>query len=287
MELGVIFPQTDIGADVGGVRAYLEAVRDMGFRHVAAFDHVLGADRAAHAGFSGPYDTESLFHEPLALFAYMAGVAPELAPITDVIILPQRQAAMVAKQAAEVDVLTGGKLILGVGIGWNAVEYEALGMRFENRARRFEEQIDLMRRLWSEPVVSFEGRYHKVTAAGLNPLPVQRPIPIWIGGSAEPALERAAKVADGFLPLGRREGNWAAILEKMRGWRESVGKSWDGFGIGAGVSVATTPPEQWRAQAEEWRRVGATHLHLNPMGAGWKGPDGHIARLREAKEELG
>ena len=149
-----------------------------------------------------------MFHEPFTLFGYLAAIAPGLELVTGVIILPQRQAVLVAKQAAEVDVLTAGKLRLGVGIGWNAVEYEALGMDFHNRGRRFEEQIDLMRRLWTEPVVSFDGRHHRVVAAGLNPLPIQRPIPVWIGGSSEAALKRAAEVADGFFPQRPLEGGW-------------------------------------------------------------------------------
>src|SRR5918912_914154 len=185
MQIGAIFPQTEIGPDPAGVRAYAQAVQAMVLQHLEAYDHVLGADPAGHPGWEGTYDVNSQFHEPFVLFGLLAGVAPGLELVTAVIVLPQRQAALVAKQSAEVDVLTGGKLRLGVGIGWNAVEYEALGMDFHNRGRRFEEQIELMRRLWVEPSVDFQGKYHRVTAAGINPMPVQRPIPVWIGASAE------------------------------------------------------------------------------------------------------
>src|SRR3954447_6604491 len=212
LRLGVVFPQTEIGADPAGVRAYAQAAVDMGFKHLIVYDHVLGADPSAYPGWSGPYTAKTMFHEPFVLFGYLAAIAPSLELVPSVIILPQRQTALVAKQAAEVDVLTEGKLRLGVGIGWNFVEYEGLNENFKNRGRRLEEQIDVLRRLWQEPVITFEGQYHKITAAGINPLPVQRPIPIWIGGSAEAALKRAAELADGFFPQRPLDGGWPATL---------------------------------------------------------------------------
>jgi len=285
--VGVVFPQTEIGADVGGVRAYAEAVQDMGFTHLVVYDHVLGADPAAYPGWAGPYTAQTMFHEIFVLFGFMAAAAPKMELVTSVVILPQRQTALVAKQAAEIDVLTGGKFRLGVGIGWNFVEYEGLNENFKNRGRRFEEQIELMRRLWQEPVLTYEGKYHKVTAAGINPLPIQKPIPIWIGGSAEPALKRAAEVADGFFPQRPLEGGWPATLEKMRGWREAAGKDWSSFGIEARINAGTGSPDDWRATREEWGGQGATHFSVNTMNGGLVGPDQHIKRLREVKEALG
>src|SRR5215475_11621054 len=185
MQIGVVFPQTEIGADPGAIRAYAQRVKELGFEHLLAYDHVLGADPAVHAPWNGPYDVDTTFHEPFVLFGFIAGITA-LELVTGIIILPQRQTALVAKQAAEVDLLTGGRFRLGVGLGWNRVEYEALGTTFRDRGRRVEEQIEVLRRLWQEPVVSFEGRYHTITAAGINPLPVQRPIPIWMGGFSEP-----------------------------------------------------------------------------------------------------
>src|SRR6476619_5354271 len=173
----------------------------VGFTHLLAYDHVVGADPAVHSGWAGPYDLHTTFHEPLVMFGYLAAVTTTLELVTGVIILPQRQTALVAKQAAEVDLLSGGRLRLGVGLGWNAVEYEALGEDFSNRGRRSEEQVDVMRRLWTEPSVTYEGRYHRLTGAGLAPLPVQRPIPVWFGAASDRAYERAGRLGDGWFPM--------------------------------------------------------------------------------------
>jgi len=286
VRLGAVFPQTEIGADPGGVRAFAEGVADLGFRHLLAYDHVLGADRRRHAHLAGPYRAEHMFHEILVLFGYLAAVAPGLELVTGVVIAPQRQTALLAKQAAEVDILTGGRFRLGLGIGWNPVEYEALGMSFRDRGRRFEEQIELMRLLWTEPIVDFQGRWHRVTAAGLNPLPEQRPIPIWIGGSAEPALRRAARLGDGYFPQRPLEGGWPATIERVRQWVAEAGRDPSTFGIDARVSVATGTPEEWRQAAEEWRLLGATHLSLVTLGGNLRGPDAHLARLEEAGDAL-
>jgi probable F420-dependent oxidoreductase len=286
MKLGVVFPQTEIGADPGGVRAYVEAVQELGFDHLLAYDHVLGADDARHPGLVGPYRTEHMFHEILVLFGYLAGIAPALELVTGVVIGPQRQTALLAKQAAEIDVLAGGRFRLGLGIGWNPVEYEALGMSFRNRGRRFEEQIELLRLLWTQPVLDFDGRFETVTAAGLNPLPVQRPIPIWIGASAEPALRRAARLADGFFPQRPLEGGWPATMERMREWVGEAGRDWMAFGVEQRINVAAGSPDEWRAAADEWSTLGATHISLVTAGAALAGPDAHVERLREAREAL-
>ena len=286
MQIGVVFPQTEIGSDPAGVRAYAQAVQQLGFKHLMIYDHVVGADPASYPGWSGAYNITSQFHEPFVTFGYLAAVAPELELVTGVIILPQRQTALVAKQAAEVDVLTAGKLRLGIGIGWNTVEYEALGMDFHTRGRRFEEQIELLRRLWTEPVVTFEGRFHRVTAAGLNPMPVQRPIPLWIGASAEPALKRAAEMADGFFPQRPLEGGWPATLDKMRGWMKDAGRDPSAFGIEARLSANSGTPDDWHKVVEDWRALGATHLSINTMDAGLQGPDAHVERLRQALQAV-
>ncbi len=199
MRIGVVFPQTEIGGDVGAVRAYAEQVEHLGYRHLLAYDHVLGADPAAHPGWSGPYDLESTFHEPFVLFGFLAGCT-SLELVTGIIILPQRQTALVAKQAAAVDVLSNGRLRLGVGLGWNAVEYEALGKTFSDRGQRVDEQVELLRRLWTDQSVTFHGTYEHVTGAGLAPLPVQRPIPVWFGAQSPPAYRRAGRLGDGWLP---------------------------------------------------------------------------------------
>jgi probable F420-dependent oxidoreductase len=286
VKLGAVFPQTEIGADPGGVREYARAVQELGFDHLLAYDHVLGADDARHPGLVGPYRAEHMFHEILVLFGYLAGIAPQLELVTGVVITGQRQTALLAKQAAEIDVLTNGNFRLGLGIGWNPVEYEALGMSFHDRGRRLEEQIDLMRRLWTEPVIDYEGRWHKVTAAGLNPLPVQRPIPIWIGGSAERALRRAARLADGFFPQRPLDGDWPATMARMREWVAEAGRDWESFGVEQRINVADGTPDDWRQSADGWRGLGATHLSLRTTDAGLEGVDAHIERLREARDAL-
>jgi len=285
--IGAVFPQTEIGPDPAAVQAYAQGVQDLGFVHLMAYDHVLGADRNTHSHLLGPYRAEDQFHEILVLFGYLAALLPGMELVTGVVIAPQRQAALLAKQAAEIDLLTGGRFRLGLGIGWNDVEYEALGMDFSNRGRRFEEQIELMRRLWTEPVFDFEGRWHTVTAAGINPLPVQRPIPIWIGGSAERALRRAAVSADGLFPQRPLEGrDWAGTLEQMREWREGSGNTWKSFGIDQRISLAERDPDGWRGIAEEWIGLGATHLTLVTTGGSLDGPDAHLERLREGLDAL-
>ena len=199
MQIGVVFPQTEIGADIGAVRAYAQRVEELGFAHLLAYDHVLGADPAVHQGWNGPYEVHTTFHEPFVLFGYLAALT-SLEFVTGIIILPQRQTALVAKQAAEVDLLTGGRFRLGVGLGWNAVEYEALGKDFSNRGRRMSEQITLLRRLWTEQTVTHDGEFEQVTGAGLAPLPVQQPIPIWVGAQSPAAYRRAGRLADGWFP---------------------------------------------------------------------------------------
>jgi probable F420-dependent oxidoreductase len=282
MRIGVVFPQTEIGADVGAVRAYAQRVGELGFRHVLAYDHVLGADPAVHQGWDRPYDLATTFHEPMVLFGYLAAVT-SLELVTGVIILPQRQATLVAKQAAEVDLLTGGQFRLGVGLGWNAVEYQALGQDFSTRGRRIEEQVDLMRRLWTEPSVTFDGRDHQVTGAGLAPLPLQRPIPVWFGAQSERAYRRTGRLADGWFPQvppGPRLDEARAIVEQAAA---EAGRDPREIGMEGRVSWRDTP-DKLAEYTRTWREAGATHLSVNTMGAGLGGVDGHLAALESAAE---
>ena len=207
MNVGVVFPQTEIGSDPLAIRDYVQAAEGLGFSHLIVYDHVLGADTQFHRDWQGGYALKDMFHEPFVLFGYLAAITTSLELVTAVLILGQRQTALVAKQAAEVDVLTGGRLRLGIGVGWNAVEYEALDQNFHDRGSRSEEQIALLRSLWTENVVNFQGRWHQVTHAGINPPPVQRPIPIWIGAGGrlspvpnERILRRVARLSDGWFP---------------------------------------------------------------------------------------
>jgi probable F420-dependent oxidoreductase len=285
MQIGVVFPQTEIGADVGGVRTYVQGAEELGYRHVLAYDHVLGADPAVHAPWNGPYDVDSTFHEPFVLFGYIAA-ATSLEVVTGVIIVPQRQTALVAKQAAEVDLLTGGRSRLGVGLGWNRVEYDALGMPFGTRARRIDEQVALLRRLWTERSVTHDGAFDRVTGAGLAPLPVQRPIPVWFGAFRPPGLRRAGRLGDGWFPMVDPGPRLQAAIAEVRQGAEEAGR--DPAAIGMEGQL------QWRADgqelatvADQWREAGATHLSVNTMGTGRKGADGHLRALAEAAKALG
>ena len=285
MRIGVVFPQTEIGADVGAVRAYGVGVEALGFAHVLAYDHVVGADPAAHPGWAGPYDIKSTFHEPFVLFGFLAGVT-ELELVTGIIILPQRQTVLVAKQAAEVDLLTRGRFRLGVGLGWNPVEYEALGKRFEDRGRRMDEQIELMRRLWTEPVVTHAGKHERVTGAGIAPLPVQRPIPVWFGAMSPPAYRRAGRLGDGWFPQvppGPKLDEARAIVEAAA---REAGRDPKALGMEGRVSLGSAGPEKLAEQAQRWGAAGATHLSVNTMGAGLAGADAHLAALGAVAQAL-
>lgn len=289
MRIGAIFPQTEIGSDPLAIRDYAQAVEEMGYRHLLVYDHVLGASTATRPDWSGPYTSETTFQEPFVLFGYLAGLTRQIELVTGVIILPQRQTALVAKQAAEVDVLSGGRLRLGVGTGWNDVEYEGLNEDFHNRGARIEEQIAVLRALWTEPVVTFQGRWHHIDAAGIKPLPVQRPIPLWLGGSVDTVLQRVARIGDGWFPQAPnpQDERTRATIERLRRYVEEAGRPPEAVGIEARLTISNIPEEQWATYADGWRSLGATHLGVNTMGAGLTSPQAHIDTLRRVKERIG
>ncbi len=280
MKLGVVFPQTEIGNDPAAIRDYAQAAEQIGYSHLLVFDHVLGADPEKHSPWRGPYTDKSAFHEPFVLFGFLAGQTTTLGLVTGILISPQRQTALIAKQAAAVDVLSKGRLRLGLGVGWNAVEYEALGENFHNRGRRMEEQVELLRKLWTEPVVSFKGRWHQIPDAGINPLPVQRPIPIWMGGMSEPVLKRIARTADGWFPQFQPGDEARAVLERLHGYIREASRPIDAVGIEGRLSASQLPQERWSEAARAWRELGATHLSFNTMGAGFSSPQQHIDAVR-------
>ncbi|HEY1640694.1 MAG TPA: LLM class F420-dependent oxidoreductase [Streptosporangiaceae bacterium] len=285
MQTGVVFPQTEIGPDPGAVRAYGQRAEQLGFAHLLAYDHVLGADPAVHQGWTGPYDIRTTFHEPLVLFGFLAAIT-RLELVTGIIILPQRQTALVAKQAAEVDLLTGGRFRLGVGLGWNRVEYEALGKDFSSRGRRSDEQVELMRRLWTEPVVTFHGADEQVTGAGLAPMPVQRPIPVWFGAQSPAAYRRAGRLGDGWFPQvppGPELDAARAIVDQAA---TAAGRDPAAIGMEGRVSWKGDPG-QLADRAASWRQAGASHLSVNTMGAGLATVDQHLDALEQAAAALG
>ena len=284
MQFGVVFPQPEIGTDPAVIRDYAQAAEDLGYSHVLVYDHVLGASSEHRPNWTGPYDHRTQFHEPFVLFGYLAGVTTHIQLVTGIVILPQRQTALVAKQAAEVDVLSGGRLRLGVGIGWNDVEYEALGEDFHTRGRRVEEQIEVMRALWTQEVVSFHGRWHHITDAGINPLPIQRPIPLWMGGGAEPVLRRVARLADGWFPQIRPDERGRETLQRLFDYASEAGRDPASIGIEGRVGISNGGPDDWARTVEAWQQMGATHLGVNTMSAGLDSPAKHIDAIRSFKE---
>lgn len=287
MKIGVTFPQTEIGPDPKAVRDYAQAVEGMGFDYLVAYDHVLGANPNRPGGWTGPYTHETQFHEVMVLFGYLAGMTERIGLVTGVLILPQRQTALVAMQAAEVDVLSGGRLRLGVGLGWNEVEYTALNENFRNRGKRLEEQIEVLRALWTNRLVTFEGQYHTIPDAGLNPMPVQRPIPVWIGAKADVALRRAARVADGWIANTLPTEQLNASLEVIWAELDAVGRRREDFGIDFRYSVTRPPAEGWARELERVEAQGVTHASINTMGAGFTSLDQHLDAVRRFKEEAG
>ncbi len=287
MKLGVTFPQTEIGTDPGAIREFAQTVEGLGFNHLLVYDHVLGADTSHYKDWSGTYTKADMFHEPFVLYGYLAAVTSSIELTTGIIILPQRQTALVAKQAAEVDVLSGGRLRLGIGIGWNHVEFEALGQDFRVRGKRSEEQIELMRKLWMNETVTFNGKWDTVTAAGLNPLPVQRPIPIWLGGNAEQVLKRVATLSDGWILTGSPSEATQQRLERIHTYAEQADRDPSSIGIEGGVRVAEGGPDVWMKTLEAWDALGATHVCLNTMNAGLKTVAEHLDAVRRFHEAAG
>ena len=294
MKIGAIFPQTECGTDVKAIGEFARVVEAMGFDHLFVADHVLGADPKFHSHPSlATYSHEAVVHEALTLMAYLAAVTSRLTLATGILILPQRQTVLVAKQAAQIDVLSGGRLRLGIGVGWNAVEFEALNETFENRGRRSAEQIEVLRALWTQRVVDFRGKFHRITHAGLNPMPIQRPIPIWFGvGSRdhavppEAALRRIARLADGWSPNLTPDIQGQAIVARVHGYAREAGRDPAKLPLEGRIRLAGQGPDGWEKQVNAWKALGATSVIAEPRGAGLSFPDGHLDVLRRFKETV-
>ena len=289
MRIGVAFPTTEIGTDPAVIRDFAQAVEDLGFDHITAIDHVLQAETAEADDWRSYYTRDNTFHEPFVLFGFLAAVTRTLELSTAILILPQRPAILVAKQAAELDVLSAGRLRLGVGIGWNALEFDALGQSFRNRARRIEEQVTLMRALWTNEIITFDGEWHAVESAGLNPLPVQQPIPVWFGAFEPPAIKRAGRMGDGWflnprIAPGDEAKTQIAIFRKAA---EDAGRDPSALGIDATLHIGDREPEEWAQQVTDWQAHGVTHVTLRTMYAGLATPDDHIDVLKRFKAAHG
>lgn len=269
MRLGVALPQYDIGGEPEVVRDFAQAAESIGYSHLAAYDHVLGVNLASRPHWKAPYHSGHCFHDVFVLFAYLAGLTSRIELTTQVLILPQRQTVLVAKQAASLDVLCGGRLRLGVGIGWNPAEYVGLGENFKNRGVRSEEQAQVMRALWTHNNVTFKGNWHEVPDAGINPLPKRR-LPLWFGGHVEQTFDRIARFGDGWIVLQHLpDEKGGAAIAQLRERMQAAGRETSSVGVDAWISIGGTTPEQWREQMLGWRALGVSHVTLNTTFASY------------------
>jgi probable F420-dependent oxidoreductase len=295
MNYGVVYPQTELGQDPTAIRDYAQTAEELGFSHILAYEHVLGANPERPGGWQGPYTHLHAFIEPFVLFSFLAGQTHKIGFTTGILILPQRQTVLAAKQAACLDVLCGGRLRLGIGLGWNEVEYIALNQEFHNRGRRIEEQVEVMRLLWKNPLVDFEGKWHQIPDAGLNPMPKARSIPVWFGGHADLVLDRAARLGDGWMPNYRSPADAAPALEKIDLYLERAGRvrrnpgqsGEAGFGVEARIPYGDGNPDSWRLLVDDWQKIGVSHISFNTMGAGLDSAGDHIRAIERIAQAVG
>jgi probable F420-dependent oxidoreductase len=283
MKIGVIYPQTELRGDPEAVHRIGLAAEELGYDHLLTYDHVLGATHDREPKLTGPYTDKHPFHDPFVMFAYLAGMTQRIEFLTGILILPQRQTVLVARQAADLDLLSRERFRLGVGIGWNYVEYDSLGQDFHNRGKRLSEQITLLRRLWSEPLVDFEGKFDRIDRAALNPRP-RRMIPIWFGGFAEVALRRAAALGDGFIFVDGA-GDALELASRMRQFLKEAGRSEAGFGLHCNM-IRAKSPQAVVETASRWRDIGASHVSVVTMGQNFTTIDQHIDHMKTVADAV-
>jgi len=284
MQLNAFFPSLDIGTDPVKIRDWAQAAEDLGYAYIEVPDHVFGA--TARDGWVPLYNEKDPFHETFVMLGFLAAATKAIRLSSGILIAPQRQTGLIAKQAAEVDILSGGRLRLGVGLGWNHVEYEALGMEWKTRGARLAEQVEVLRRLWTESLVNFNGRFHTLKDVSILPPPLQRPIPIWFGGSSDPAVTRAARIGDGWMPIMAADAQAEQKLAALRQQLKAFGRDASKFGLEAWLRMSDANPQGWAAAADGWRRLGADMVMLYPMYR-IRTLDDHIATLRRFKEVAG
>ncbi|MDP6829963.1 MAG: LLM class F420-dependent oxidoreductase [Alphaproteobacteria bacterium] len=289
MDFGISFPQTQIGNDPAVIRNFVTTAEELGFQRLTLVDHILGAKEARDAPWAVHYTIEYGFHEPMTLFAWIAGFTEKIQLVTANVVLPQRQTELVAKQAAEIDILTGGRMVLGIGVGWSKSEFEALGMNFANRGDRIEEQVDLLRRLWTDELVDFKGQWHEMSDMGMNPLPIQRPIPIWFGAMADVAIRRAARIGDGWLmsPRTKPDDVMKQKIEVFHQAARAVGRDPAELGIDATVFAEDRGPNEWLSEAAAWREMGATSVTFRTSESGFTHIDQHLDAMRKLADAVG
>lgn len=288
MELGVVFPTTEIGRDPAVIQEFARTAENCGYSHLITYDQVIGAN-PDRPDWEGPYDVSDPFHEPFVLFGYLAAATNKLRLVTGIIVLPQRQTALVAKQVAELDVLSEGRLTFGAGVGWDPVSFEAMGMDMSVRGPYMEEQIEVLRQLWERELVDFDGEFHTISDAGINPRPVQEPMPLWMGGEAEASLRRVARQADGWLPTGkwRHAENPVSELVPIRDYLydrlHEEGRESHEFDVVGRVALGSDRPDEWVERTRAWQEFGATHVAVDTMGMGLEGAD-HKEKIVEFQE---
>lgn len=280
MHIGLQFPNLELAADPSAIRELAQGAEALGFHHLTAFEHVLGTTDGQRAGQQS-YDPTVLIHEPMTLLSFIAAVTSRIELVTSVLVLPQRQTALVAKQTAELDLLSGGRLRLGVGVGWNETEFGGMGADFATRGLRATEQIEVLRLLWTQRSVTYHGRFHHLTASGITISPVQRPIPIWMGGSSEPAIRRLGLLGDGWMPMAEELGTVRNVMVRAREIAAEAGRAPDAIGLQGRFALASVPPEEWQTRCDAWAETGATHLVVGTRGAGFTTSAEHL-RLAES-----
>ena len=287
MRIGVIYPHFEFGSDPAAIKEYAQTVEGLGYAHIGADDHIIGPNPNRPGGWSGWVTYRTEFFEPFVLFSFMAAVTQKLEFETCVLLLPQRQTVLVAKQAAGVDLLSGGRLRLGIGNGWNEIEYISLGENIHTRGKRIEEQIEVLRKLWTQPLVDWKGAWHTIPDAGISPLPVQRPIPIWFGGQSEVVIRRTARLGEGWMPLYGSPEEARPGLDLLDQALEQAGRTRQDVGLEARIPYGPGDPERWQRLLEGWRAAGATHISLVVTGSGLKTPGQHIEAVKKFAQMLG
>ena len=287
MRIGIVFPQTEASSNYSEVKEYAQFSEDIGYDHILAYDHILGANADSRPGWKGAYRHTDTFYEPLILFSFLASITKEIEFATGVIILPQRQTALVAKQAATVDILSNGGLRLGIGTGCNEVEYEALNENFHDRGKRSEEQVELLRLLWSKELITFNGNHHTVTDAGINPLPIKQDIPIWFGGMVNAVLKRVARMGDGWLPQGEPDSEFMKKYDLLKKYLVEEGREASDIGIEGRISLNGLSDNEIIQKVKDWESVGASHLSINTMNANLSFPKGHMKAISHVKKLIG
>jgi probable F420-dependent oxidoreductase len=285
MKFGAIFPQLDMGSDVQAIRDYILEVEAMGYDHLLLYDHVLGANPEREGAWQGPYTYKHSFHEVFVTLAYAAAITTKIELVTGVLILPQRQATLAAKQAAELNLLSKGRLRLGVGVGWNKVEMESMGMDTSNRGKRIAEQVEVMKLLWADELIIFEGEYHKLDDVGLNPMPAQE-IPIWFGGAADSVLRRMAKLGDGWMPGGMSPEKAKKRVDALHIYLQEAGRDTQDFGIDPFLSLDRISVRESLAYVDSWHKLGATHISVGTMYQGYTSTEQHLKDLRQFIETV-